>query len=458
MSLLLIGILSYVALQLLIGVFVSRKIHSESDYLLAGRSLGMGLATFSIFATWFGAETCIGTAGAAYESGWAGVKADPFGYGVCVLIVGIFFAIRLWKQKLTTIGDFFRARYSRSVEKTAVILMIPTSIMWAAAQIRAFGLVLSASSELTITLSLTIAAAVVVTYTAFGGLLADAMTDVVQGITLIIGLLVILPFLISDTGGIKGFMHVVLQERHNETNVNFLEIAETWAIPICGSLVAQELLSRVIASRSPQIAQRSSILAAILYVSVGIIPVLIGLTGFVVLPGLSESESILPMMAQKYLTPMLYIIFSGALVSAILSTVDSTLLAASSLMTHNLIIASRPDLDEKSKLRISRWGVISMGILSYILALYAEGIYDLVKDASALGSAGIFIVFVFGLFTNWGGAYSALASLIVGTTVWIGAHYVWESSTGYLIALGAAFIVYVGIGFFEKHTKPITPI
>ncbi len=458
MSLLLIGILSYVALQLLIGVFVSRKIHSESDYLLAGRSLGMGLATFSIFATWFGAETCIGTAGAAYENGWAGVKADPFGYGVCVLIVGIFFAIRLWKQKLTTIGDFFRARYSRSVEKTAVILMIPTSIMWAAAQIRAFGLVLSASSELTITLSLTIAAAVVVTYTAFGGLLADAMTDVVQGITLIIGLLVILPFLISDTGGIKGFMHVVLQERHNETNVNFLEIAETWAIPICGSLVAQELLSRVIASRSPQIAQRSSILAAILYVSVGIIPVLIGLTGFVVLPGLSESESILPMMAQKYLTPMLYIIFSGALVSAILSTVDSTLLAASSLMTHNLIIASRPDLDEKSKLRISRWGVISMGILSYILALYAEGIYDLVKDASALGSAGIFIVFVFGLFTNWGGAYSALASLIVGTTVWIGAHYVWESSTGYLIALGAAFIVYVGIGFFEKHTKPITPI
>ncbi|HNE83665.1 MAG TPA: sodium:solute symporter, partial [bacterium] len=202
MSLLLIGILLYVALQLLIGVFVSRKIHSESDYLLAGRSLGMGLATFSIFATWFGAETCIGTAGAAYESGWAGVKADPFGYGVCVLIVGIFFAIRLWKQKLTTIGDFFRARYSRSVEKTAVILMIPTSIMWAAAQIRAFGLVLSASSELTITLSVTIAAVVVVTYTAFGGLLADAMTDVVQGITLIIGLLVIMPFLISDTGGI----------------------------------------------------------------------------------------------------------------------------------------------------------------------------------------------------------------------------------------------------------------
>ncbi|HMV26943.1 MAG TPA: sodium:solute symporter, partial [bacterium] len=125
--------------------------------------------------------------------------------------------------------------------------------------------------------------------------------------------------------------------------------------------------------------------------------------------------------------------------------------------THNLIIASRRDLDEKLKLRISRWGVIFMGILSYILALYAEGIFDLVKDASALGSAGIFIVFVFGLFTNWGGAYSALASLIVGTAVWIGAHYAWESSTGYLTALGAAFIVYVGIGFFEKHTKPITP-
>lgn len=458
MSFLLIGILLYVALQLLIGVVVSRKIRSESDYLLAGRSLGMGLATFSIFATWFGAETCIGTAGAAYQSGWGGVKADPFGYGVCVLIVGVFFAVRLWNQKLTTIGDFFRARYSHSVEKTAVVLMIPTSIMWAAAQIRAFGLVLSASSELTITLSVTIAAAVVVMYTAFGGLLADAMTDVVQGIMLIIGLLVIMPFLISDTGGMEGFMCVILQERHNDTSVGFLELAETWAIPICGSLVAQELISRVIASRSPQIAQRSSVLAAILYVSVGIIPVLIGLTGTTVLPGISESESILPMMAQKYLTPILYILFSGALVSAILSTVDSTLLAASSLMTHNLIIVSRPDLNEKQKLRISRWGVVFMGILSYILALYAEGIYDLVKDASALGSAGIFIVFVFGLFTRWGATYSALTSLITGTVVWLIAHYVWESPFGYLTALSAAFMMYVGIGFWERNVASIKPL
>lgn len=89
MNHILLGILAYVLLQLLIGFWISRKIKTEDDYLLAGRSLGYVLATFSIFATWFGAESCIGTAGAAYSSGLSGVRADPFGYGICLILMGM---------------------------------------------------------------------------------------------------------------------------------------------------------------------------------------------------------------------------------------------------------------------------------------------------------------------------------------------------------------------------------
>ncbi|MEN8259455.1 MAG: hypothetical protein ABFS02_02520 [Pseudomonadota bacterium] len=79
MNAVLSGVLIYVLLQLLIGIVVSRRIANEDDYLLAGRSLGTGMAMFSVFATWFGAETCIGAAGSVYASGLSGGSVDPFG-------------------------------------------------------------------------------------------------------------------------------------------------------------------------------------------------------------------------------------------------------------------------------------------------------------------------------------------------------------------------------------------
>src|SRR5512134_2456720 len=148
MTLTLVGVLLYVLAQLLIGAWASRRIRSEDDYLIAGRSLGYGLGIFTIFATWFGAETCIGAAGRIYESGMSAGSADPFGYAICIFLMGAVFAVPLWRLKLTTMADLFRIRFSTSVERFAIVLMVPTSLLWAAAQIRAFGQVLSASSEL----------------------------------------------------------------------------------------------------------------------------------------------------------------------------------------------------------------------------------------------------------------------------------------------------------------------
>ncbi|MDZ7265570.1 MAG: sodium:solute symporter family protein, partial [candidate division KSB1 bacterium] len=334
----LIGILGYVVMQLVLGMVVAKTIRTEDDFLLAGRRLGYGLATFSIFATWFGAESCVGTAGAAYENGLAGVTADPFGYTICLILMGLMFAIPLWKLKLTTIADFFRRRYSISAERTTALIMVPTSLLWAAAQIRAFGQVLSASSDLQIQLAITIAAAVVIIYTSLGGLLADAITDIIQGGVLIIGLVLVFFSVIGDLGGVSPAISMVDPDKlsfippsSTSQLATIFTVAEAWAIPICGSIVAQELVSRVLASRSPQIAQRSSFLASSLYFFVGMIPLTIGLIGFRLLPGLSDPEHVLPLMAQQHLSRVLYIIFAGALVSAILSTVDSALLAASAL-------------------------------------------------------------------------------------------------------------------------------
>jgi Na+/proline symporter len=276
----LFGITVYVLAQLCIGAWVARRIHTEEDYLVAGRKLGYGLGIFTIFATWFGAETCIGAAGAIYEAGLSGGSADPFGYALCLFFMGAVFAIPLWRRRLTTMADLFRQRFSPGVERLAVLLMVPTSLLWAAAQIRAFGQVISASSGLGVELTITIAAGVVIVYTVSGGLLADAITDLIQGGALIIGLLVLFVAIMLGDG--MEAVATIPPERlamFGNGLVPWYEVAESWAIPIFGSVVAAELVSRVIATRSPTVARNSCMIASGVYLVVGLIPVTIGLIG-----------------------------------------------------------------------------------------------------------------------------------------------------------------------------------
>jgi Na+/proline symporter len=400
---------------------------------------------FTIFATWFGAETCIGAAGEIYRDGLAGASADPFGYGVCLLLMGAVFAVPLWKRKLTTLADLFRQRYSTGVERLAVLLMVPTSLLWAAAQVRAFGQVISASSELTVTFAITLATVVIIIYTMSGGLLADAITDMIQGSALVIGLGVLFVAIVVLGGGAET-LAAVEPERLQPFGggaVPWYEVAEAWAIPIFGSVVAAELVVRVVATRSPQVAQRSFLAAGAVYLLIGLIPVSLGLFGAIAMPGLEHPEQVLPLLAQQHLSPLLYTLFAGALVSAILSTVDSTLLVSASLVSHNIIVPLRPGLTEAQKVRIARVSVACFGVLAYVLALHAEGVYALVEQASAFGSAGIFVVVTFGLFSRRGGSRSAYAALLTGVVVWVVGEYVLHLPFAYLAALGASVAAYV---------------
>lgn len=453
MNTILIGVLAYVVLQLAIGVWVSRRVRDEADYLLAGRSFGLGLAAFSIFATWFGAEACIGAAGRIYGEGLSGGAADPFGYAACLLLMGFVFAVPLWKRGLTTLADLFRQRYSPGVERLAVLLMAPTSVLWAAAQIRAFGQVLDAAAGVGVPLGISLAAIVVVIYTVSGGLRADVLTDLVQGIAIIVGLLAILAGMFWNFAEIQSAWAAVEPARLNlfgGASTTWLNTLEAWAVPVFGSVVAQELVSRILATRSPVVARRATLLGAGMYLVIGLIPAFIGLIGVALMPGLEDPEQILPLVAQRHLPGWLYILFIGALVSAILSTVDSTLLAASAVVSHNLLLPLNPNWDEARKVRAARLGVAGGGVIAAALALQAGSIFELVESASSLGSSGLFVVMAFGLFSRYGGPRAALGALLAGTLVWLAGTYLWEWSCPYLVSLAAALLAYVGLGFGER--------
>lgn len=464
MNLVLIGIVVYVLLQLFIGLLVSRRIRTGSDYLLAGRRLGYALAAFSMFATWFGAEACIGVAGAAYRDGLAGVTADPFGYGVGLLLMGFVFAVPLWKMGLNTVADFFRVRYSESLAAWVAAIMIPSSLLWAAAQIRAFGQVLSATLDLPAAIGMTSAAVLVIVYTASGGLLADAMTDVVQGIVLIAGLAVLVPEVIGKMGGFPTALAALSADPVAAVPsipngpARTLHLLQAWMIPVGGSILTQELVSRVLASRTPEIARRASLLAGGSYLLIGFIPVTLGLLGAQLLPGLKDPEQILPLLGQRYLSPVLYILFVGALISAILSTVDSTLLAASALFTNDVLFRRYPDLGEPVRLRLQRMGVIVAGVIAYGLSLFGESTYSLVEDSSALGGGGILAVFLFGFFTKIGGPRSATAAMATGVSVWVAAEYLFHLELGFLLALAASIGVYVVTAALRLDARPEAPV
>jgi solute:Na+ symporter, SSS family len=459
MNWLLVGILAYLATQLAIGLWVSRRVRSETDYILAGRSLGLGLASFSIFATWFGAESIQGAAGAIYDNGLSGGSADPFGYALCILFVGIFFARPLWARGFTTFGDLFRARYSVGVERFVILLLVPTSVIWAAAQVRAFGNVVSHASGIPLDVAITAAAAFIVLYTAIGGLLADAWTDLVQGLAIIVGLVALAGVLLGS-GDLQAAWREVPAERLNplgDGTVPWYELLEAWVVPVVGSMLAVEVITRVLACRSAAVAQRACFIGGGLYLSVGLIPAVLGLCGPFLAPGLEDAEQLVPALANQHLGTWLYVPFAGALMSAILSKVDSSLLAGSSLVTHNVVLPLRPDLSEQAKLRLSRLGVLTLGALAFVLALRSESIKDLVEFASAFGSAGVFVVACFGLFTGLGGPPSAWAALCTGFLVW--ATDTWlEWPTPYATALVVSTLAYlltVPFGPVRSHQRSL---
>jgi SSS family transporter len=453
----LIAISLYMILQFGIGIWVARRVRTESDYILAGRQLGYGLLTFSTFATWFGAETIIGSAGRAYRDGVSLGSAEPFGYGLCLILMGVIFAGPLWRRGLTTLADLFRERFSARAERLAAVLLIPGSILWGAAQIRGFSYVISTSSDgMSGELAIMIAAGFTILYTVVGGMLADAMNDLIQGIMLAVGLVIVLIAVLPHVGDIGEATRRLVDEsrlRLFPGEGNALSIVERWMIPVAGSVIATELVGRVLAARSAKVAQRSSIAAGGMYWLFGSIPLVIGLVGPQLAPSLADGEQLLPHLASTIMPKAVYVVFAGALVSAILSTVNSTLLVASAILSHNVIVPMLRITDDCTKVRLARAGVTLFGVIAYFLARDASGVFELVEEASAFGSAGVVVTVTFGLFSNWGGARTAIATLATGVVTYLAANAV-GSGIPFLISLVASLGCYLVGAVWER--QPVT--
>ena len=277
------ALVGYLILQFGIAFIASRTIKVEADYFVAGRKLGVYAVAMSVFATWFGAESVMGSSGAVAAEGLAGGRADPFGYTICLLAMATFIAFKMREAGVITFVDFFRERFGRTANWFAALLTIPTSIIWASAQLLAMGQIVGEVTGLETNIGLLIGATVIIVYTTVGGLLGDVITDIVQGTILIVSLLILLVVVLVShqfpLDQIKPEQLTLIALGDDGQPQSLLATLDAWMVPILGSLVAQEAISRFLGARTPSVARMGCYWAAGIYLVIGSVPVLLGLLG-----------------------------------------------------------------------------------------------------------------------------------------------------------------------------------
>lgn len=426
-------LLGFIALYLLttigIGWWAARKVKSSQDFVIAGQNMPMLVAASALFATWFGSETILGASSEFVEHGLLGVIEDPFGAALCLLLVGAFFARPLYRLKILTFNDFFRIRFSQRVEWLSAVFIVPSYFGWIAAQLVALAIILNTLAGIPLLFGIGICSLAVVIYTYIGGMWAVSITDAVQTVLIIVGLLVLGGTLLRDVGGWQtlvaqtpaGFFRFIPPSDLNSV-VHYIA---AWMTIGLGSIPQQDVFQRVLSARNERTAVQASFLAGGLYLTIGLIPLFIGLCGKMLYPDIhsGDTQLVLPLIVMRHGTLALQILFFGALLSAILSTTSGAILAPATVIGENLIRPYFPDLTDQQLLRVMRLSVVGVALCSALMAGMSADIYDLVAQSSSLSLVSLFVPLTAGLYWKRASNAGALASIVLGMGTWIWCEY-----------------------------------
>lgn len=423
---LLTSIIVYLILTILIGVWASARVRTSSDFMLAGRRLPLLLGATALFATWFGSETVFGASSEFLQGGLFSVIEDPFGAALCLLLFGMFFARRLYRMQLLTLGDFFKVRYGKNTELVASIFLAPPYVGYIAAQLVAMGLILNVVAGVDLVHGVIISAFVVTVYTYIGGMWAITITDFIQTMIIIGGLLALAISLGSKAGGFTAVISNVPAERFKflpppdlKAVVSYLA---AWCVLGLGSIPSQDVFQRAMSSRTPGIAVWSCYIAAILYLTIAMLPLFISLCITHLYPEqlAGDTQLALPNMVLQHTTLPIQILFFGSLLSAIMSTTSSAILAPASILSENMIKPLVKDgYSDKRLLLITRIGVLIFSVLATVMASMRSNIYELVGESSILSLVSLFAPLVFGLYWRRSSSGGALLSMVLGMVTWI---------------------------------------
>lgn len=394
--------------------------------MLAGRRLPLWLGASALFATWFGSETVFGASSEFLHGGLLGVIEDPFGAAMCLLLFGLFFARKLYSLKLLTLGDYFRVRYGRKTELVASLFLAPPYLGYIAAQLVAMGLIMKVVTGMGLGEGIVVSALVVTIYTFIGGMWAITITDFIQTVIIVGGLLVVAISLGTQAGGVGA----VLSSAPPAT-FKFLPPADphevvawvaAWAVLGLGSIPSQDVFQRAMSSRSPSVAAWSCYISALLYLTIAMIPLFICLCIKQLYPAQigDDAQLVLPNMVMAHMSMPVQILFFGSLLSAIMSTTSSAILAPAAIFSENLIKPlSGRQFTDRQLLMLTRICVLIFSILATVMAMMRSNIYELVGESSILSLVSLFAPLTLGLYWRRASSAGALLSMVLGMMTWI---------------------------------------
>jgi SSS family transporter len=431
---LIVFVVLYLLGTLAVGVWAGTRIKNTADFAVAGRSLPLIMVVTTTFATWFGAETVMGIPAKFVQSGLGAVVEDPFGAGTCLILVGLFFAMRLYKQNLLTIGDFYRERFGKGVEVFCSAAIILSYLGWVAAQITALGLVFSVltGGAMSETAGMIVGTLAVLIYVVVGGFLAVAWTDFIQMIVLVVGLSVIAIFSADLAGGADKVFAMAqskdlfkfLPEPGFKDVAFFIAAAITMML---GSIPQQDVYQRVMSAKDAKTARNGAVIGGVSYILFAFVPMFVVAAAVVVMGqqaldiAKDDYQRLLPTFVLTKMPLVMQILFFGALLSAIKSTSSATLLAPSTSFVENILKNLRPHMGDRQQLLSMRWTIVvfALLVLAYAVAMKGTPIYDLVSSAYQVTLVGAFVPLVFGLYWKRATTQGAIFSLAAGIGVWL---------------------------------------
>ncbi|MEI7570603.1 MAG: sodium:solute symporter family protein, partial [Alcaligenaceae bacterium] len=396
-------------------------------------SLPLPIVTATVFATWFGSETVLGIPATFLKEGLGGIVSDPFGSSLCLIFVGIFFAKHLYNRRMLTIGDFFREKYGRTVEVIITLCIVVSYLGWVAAQIKALGLVFNVVSDggISQTMGMLIGAGSVLIYTLYGGMWAVAMTDFIQMIIIVVGMLYIGGEMASQTGGV----FVVLQHASDAGKLNFWPDMNLAAIlgfiaalvtMMLGSIPQQDVFQRITSSKNVNIAVQAAILGGVLYFIFAFVPLFLAYSATLINPALvsqyleTDSQMILPKLILQHAPLLAQIMFFGALLSAIKSCASATLLAPSVTFAENIVRGMFKHLSDQQLLKIMRITVLCFAVIVTAFAIHSElSIFKMVENAYKVTLVAAFVPLAFGVYWSKANSLGGLLAALFGLATWI---------------------------------------
>ncbi len=431
-------LISFVVLYLLgtlaLGVWAGTRIKNTSDFAIAGRSLPLIMVVTTTFATWFGAETVMGIPAKFVQGGLNAIVEDPFGAGTCLILVGVFFAAKLYRMNLLTIGDFYRKRYGKGIEVFCSVAIILSYLGWVAAQITALGLVFSVltGGAMSETMGMIVGTLAVLIYVVVGGFLAVAWTDFIQMIVLVVGLSAIAVYSATLAGGAdqvfalatSGNLWRFWPEPTFKEIAFFLAAAVTMML---GSIPQQDVFQRVMSAKDAPTARRGAMIGGASYILFAFVPMFIVGAAVVVMGqqamelAKGDYQRLLPTFVLEKMPLVMQILFFGALLSAIKSTSSATLLAPSTSFVENILKNLRPGMSDRQQLFATRWTIVVFAalVLAYAIAMKGTSIYELVSGAYQVTLVGAFVPLVFGLYWKRATTQGAIVSVTAGIGTWI---------------------------------------